>query len=133
MARRRRVPEVKLLLDTHILLWWLGGSPELPPEHRVLLEAPRNEILVSSISVAEIAIKASLGKLGLPDEPMGIVLAEEGFDELEFRSDHADRLRDLPLLHRDPFDRMLVAQALVEDAVLVTADRAVRQYAVQTV
>ena len=90
-------------------------------------------MLVSSVSVAEIAIKVSIGKLELPDEPVGVAIAEEGLDELEFRSEHGDAMRALPLLHRDPFDRMLVAQALVEDVVLVTTDAAIRQYAVPTV
>ncbi len=124
---------MKLLLDTHVLIWWLERSARLSREHRALIEDPKNRVLVSSVSVAEIAIKVSIGKLKPPDEPVGVAVAEEGLDELEFRSDHGDAMRDLPLLHRDPFDRMLIAQALVEDAVLVTADAAIRQYAVPTI
>ena len=124
---------MKLLLDSHVLLWWLEGGPSLSAEHRALIDDPRNEILVSSLSVAELQIKANLGKLDIPNDPIGVALAEEGFEELPFTAEHGDVLRDLPSLHRDPFDRMLIAQALVEDCVLVTADAAIRQYAVPTV
>jgi len=124
---------VKLLLDSHVLLWWLEANPRLAKEHRALLEHPSHIVYASSVSVAELQIKAALGKLGLPDDPLGVVIAEEGLEEIEFRSDHGDVLRSLPPIHRDPFDRMLIAQALVEDCVLVTSDPAIRQYAVPTV
>jgi len=124
---------VKLLLDSHVLLWWLERNPRLSDTHRAFLEGPEHVVYASSVSVAELQIKAALGKLGIPDEPLGVVIAEEGLEELEFRSDHGDVLRALPPIHRDPFDRMLIAQALVEDCVLVTADAAIRQYGVPTV
>ncbi|GAA1465183.1 type II toxin-antitoxin system VapC family toxin [Microbacterium thalassium] len=121
---------MRILLDTHLVLWWLADAPELSPRHRALIEDGSNEVLVSSVSVAEIAIKASLGKL---DAPAGLVdaLRTSGFGELDFIAAHAEVLRGLPWHHRDPFDRMLVAQALVEGLLLLTVDSRVRAYFVE--
>lgn len=118
---------MRLLLDTHIVLWWLADAPELRPEHRALIADGANEVLVSAISVAEIAIKASLGKLYAPDD-IAAAIAESGFEELPFTSAHAEMLRGLPWHHRDPFDRMLVAQALVDGLSLVSIDARVGAY-----
>lgn len=124
---------MKLLLDTNVLIWWLNGNTRLRPEHRALIENGEHVVLVSSVSVAEIAIKSATGKLHMRDDIIGVAVAEEGFDELDFRSEHGGELGRLPMIHKDPFDRMLIAQALVEDCVLVTSDPMIRQYAVPTV
>lgn len=116
---------MRLLIDTHILLWWRGSPQNLSPRARGLLQDPANEVLVSAVTTAELAIKASIGKLQLP-EPAGSwvarVLEEDRFDEIPLRSRHAARLESLPLLHQDPFDRMLVAVALDEGIPLLSSD-----------
>lgn len=122
---------MKLLLDTHTLLWWWDDSHELPDQARSLIEDLDNEVLVSAVSLAEIAVKKSIGRLEVDDD-FAEGIEADGFTELPFKATHGGRLALLPLLHRDPFDRMLIAQAQVEDATLVTVDRAVRQYDVKT-
>lgn len=116
-----------LLLDTHVLLWWLGDSPRLSPLHRELLHDSARRVFVSSITVAEISIKASFGKL---DAPRGIIeaITQSGFELLAFTPVHAEELRDLPWVHRDPFDRMLIAQARIEGLTLVTVDEHIARY-----
>jgi|SRR6478752_1281081 PIN domain nuclease of toxin-antitoxin system len=122
---------MRILLDTHTLLWWLGNDRRLPDAIGTAVNDGTNEILVSSISVAEISIKASLGKLQAPDDLLAQLRAASMIS-LPFTNDHAIALRQLPLHHRDPFDRMLVVQALTESLVFATVDPRCRQYAVQT-
>lgn len=112
---------MRLLLDTHILLWWLADDRRLGEERRTLITDASNIAMVSAVTVAEIAIKTSLGKLDAPDDLLP-TLDAGGFDELAFESRHADILRTLPWHHRDPFDRMLIAQAIAEGLTVVTAD-----------
>jgi PIN domain nuclease of toxin-antitoxin system len=114
-----------------MLLWWLGNDRRLPDAIGTAVNDGTNEILVSSISVAEISIKTSLGKLQAPDDLLAQLRAASMIS-LPFTNDHAIALRELPLHHRDPFDRMLVVQALTESLVFATVDPACRQYAVQT-
>lgn len=102
-----------LLLDTHILLWWLADDPKLPLWMRPHLAAPETPCYVSAASLWEIGIKRQLGKLDAPDSLMAII-AEEGFRRLNITFEHAEAAASLPLHHRDPFDRMLVAQAVIE-------------------
>jgi len=111
---------MRLLLDTHVLLWWLADDHRLSAEHRVLIADASNVVLVSAMTIAEIAIKTSLGKLEAPDDLLP-TLETGGFDELPFESRHADLLRKLPWHHRDPFDRMLIAQAIAEQLTVLTA------------
>lgn len=118
---------MRLLLDTHILLWWLADDPALSAEYRAVIADANNDVFVSAVSVAEIAIKTSLGKLEAPDGLIDAV-AESGFVELPFLAAHAALLRELPWHHRDPFDRMLVCQALAEHLALLSADRHVGAY-----
>ena len=119
---------MSLLLDTHVLLWWLDGSRLT--EAVVARIADRGELVfVSAASIWEAAVKASLGKLETPGA-LGTAAAEEGFEPLPITLDHAERAGSLPPHHRDPFDRMLVAQALTEGLTLVTHDPAFRPYGV---
>jgi PIN domain nuclease of toxin-antitoxin system len=119
----------RLLVDTHALLWWLDDAPALTATARDVIADPSNEPLVSTASVWEIAIKRSLGKLEVPDElPARIV--DAGFTWLPVGSQHAWAVRDLPLHHRDPFDRLLVTQALVEEIPIVTRDGRFAAYGV---
>ncbi|GAB3390667.1 type II toxin-antitoxin system VapC family toxin [Humibacter soli] len=123
---------MRILLDTHVLLWWQQDDPRLSRAHRNLIRGPENVVLVSAISVAEASIKASLGKLEIVDDLVA-QLEIDGFEELPFIAEHAEALRDLPLLHRDPFDRMLVVQAKVEGIPLLTVDPRVKAYDVATI
>jgi len=123
---------VRLLLDTHVLLWSLSAPTELRADARDKLQDPDNVVLVSTVSAWEMEIKRALGKLRAPSD-----LAEQvhrrRFTELPLHLRHVRALRDLPPLHRDPFDRMLVAQALADQLVLVTRDPQVRRYPVACV
>lgn len=118
---------MNLLLDTHVVLWWLGDDPKLSPRHREMLHDAERRVFVSSVSVAEISIKASLGKLDAP-EGVAEAVVQSGFEMLAFEASHAEELRELPWHHRDPFDRMLIAQARVEGLALVTADERISHY-----
>ena len=118
---------MKLLLDTHILLWWLGNHVGLSSTAADLIRNPENMVFVSAVSVWEIWLKQSLGKLRLPDA-FEERLAAEGFDNLPLTIPQARQVALLPWLHRDPFDRMLVAQARSEKLILLTADDAVAAY-----
>ena len=121
---------MRLLLDTHILLWALQGSERLAVGARSDLQDPGNEILFSSASIWEIAIKASLGRGDFGVEPADILRAatDIGFAELPVHSAAALLVARLPWHHRDPFDRLLVAQAISEPAVLFTADSRLEPY-----
>ncbi len=120
----------RLLLDTHALLWWLTDDPALSQRARELVADPANEPLVSSASVWEIAIKRSLGKLVAPED-LPERIAEEGFSWLAITAHHAWQVRDLPPHHRDPFDRLLVAQALSEGLPIVSGDDRFSDYGVE--
>ena len=120
----------RVLVDTHVLLWWLIDDPALSPAARDAIADPVNEPLVSAASVWEIAIKRSLGKLTAPDDLLDRI-ADEGFAWLPISANHAWQVGELPLHHRDPFDRILVAQALIERLPIVTTDSHFGQYGVQ--
>lgn len=122
---------MRLLLDTHVALWVRTDAPELPPAFREVLSNSGNQSLISTISLAEIAVKRAIGKLAVEGD-FRAGLHNIGFDELAFTGEHAATLDGLPLLHRDPFDRMLVAQALTEDLVFLTVDPQCLGYAVRT-
>lgn len=118
---------MRVLLDTHLILWWLNNSPSLSEHARALISAPENTIFVSAVSLWEIWLKESLGKLRLPAD-FESKLAEESFENLPLTAAQTRHVALLPWLHRDPFDRMLVAQAQVEDLTLLTADDLVAHY-----
>ncbi len=116
-----------LLLDSHVLLWFAAGDPRLAPEVVTAIVDERNAKLVSVASIWELEIKRSKGHLAVPVD-LGARLNPAGFDLLDVTLDHAVRAGELPPHHRDPFDRMLVAQAQSESATLVTADGAIGAY-----
>ncbi len=120
---------VRLLLDTHTFLWWRGNHPRLGEAARTAI-ASAEMVFVSAVSAWEAAIKAGLGRLRIP-EPFEVGVAASGFEELPITFLHAQRLEQLPAIHRDPFDRMLIAQALVEELTLVSEDRTFREYGVR--
>jgi PIN domain nuclease of toxin-antitoxin system len=125
---------MKALLDTHVWLWW-GSAPErLKSKARALIGDRANELYLSSASVWEIMIKAKLGKLELP-EPAAVFItsrvARDSLLSLDITQTHAIRAGDLPPYHRDPFDRMIIAQAMIEDIPILTADRRFKQYDVK--
>ena len=122
---------MKLLLDTHLLLWAAGSPDRLPELARSLFEDPGNELLFSAASLWEIAIKRGLGRSDFQVDARVLRrgLLDNGYDELAVTSEHAVAIDSLPPIHRDPFDRILVAQSLVEGITLVTADETVAKYA----
>ena len=122
---------MRLLLDTHVLVWWRDDSPHLSVRAKAEIADPINEVLVSTATLWEIVIKRGLGKLTFPDDLEG-VLGEEAFSLMPISFQHLRRVELLPKLHRDPFDRMLIAQALTEGAPLVTNDHALLAYGVPT-
>ena len=121
----------RLLLDTHVLLWALEDSPELGEKARRAVIDPRNEVFVSAINVWEITIKRSLGKLRGLDN-LTTTVEDTGFTPLPITLFHAEQAGNLPMHHRDPFDRMLVAQAQAEGLTIVTKDDKIPRYAVRT-
>jgi PIN domain nuclease of toxin-antitoxin system len=118
-----------LLVDTHALLWWLTDDPALTPAARAAIDDPESEPFVSLASLWEIALKISTGKLAVEDD-LPAIIAEEGFELLGVSVAHAWEVRSLPLHHRDPFDRLLIAQALVERLPVVTGDARFAAYGV---
>jgi PIN domain nuclease of toxin-antitoxin system len=121
---------MKLLLDTHLLLWAAGQPERLSPAARGLLADPDNELLFSPASLWEIAIKRDLGREDFRVEPRLLRrgLLDNGYTELPITSQHAVHIDILPPLHKDPFDRLLLAQALSEGITLVTSDAQVARY-----
>jgi PIN domain nuclease of toxin-antitoxin system len=117
---------VRVLLDTHLLLWALAAPSRLPPIARRIIE--ESDVFVSAASIWEISIKASLGKLAADPRDVLAALEPAGFLALLVSGEHAARVAALPPLHRDPFDRMLVAQALSEPMRLLTNDAALAGY-----
>ncbi len=121
---------MKLLLDTHLLLWAAGDPERLSAQARKLINNPENELLFSAASLWEVAIKRGLGR---PDFKVDARLLrrgllDNGYSELPIISDHVVATESLPPIHRDPFDRVLVAQATVEGITLLTTDSVVSQY-----
>src|SRR3989338_5535802 len=122
----------RLLLDTHALLWWLADDESLGGTARLLIREPRNQVLVSAASIWEISIKRAKGLIEVPDDLEALV-EDEGFSKLPISLFHAQQAGVLPEIHRDTFDRMLIAQAQAEGLELVTADAVIPRYGVRVV
>lgn len=118
---------MRLLIDTHLILWWIADDPLLSRIGSALISDPNNTIFVSPVSTWEIWLKKSLGKLEIPDQ-FEEFLAREEFEALPLTAAHTRGLADLPWHHRDQFDRMLVAQAQAADLTLLTADERLMAY-----
>jgi PIN domain nuclease of toxin-antitoxin system len=123
-----------VLLDTHVFLWWCEDSPELSKKARKIIS--QEDCLLSMVSLWELAIKTSLGKLKLPsvfDRYIPEQIAANGFSQLEIGFRHISRSAVLPWHHRDPFDRLLVAQAIHEDLQLVSRDKILDRYGIRRI
>lgn len=119
---------MRLLVDTHVLLWWLGNHRALSARARAVIADPANIVFVSAISIWEARIKQGLGKLDVPADFLAAVRSE-AFEMLPITADHADAVSALPDHHRDPFDRLLIAQATVENLDIVSANEIFPRYA----
>jgi PIN domain nuclease of toxin-antitoxin system len=121
---------MKLLLDTHLLLWAAESFERLPPDAQALMSAPENELFFSAASLWEIAIKRGLGRddFKVDARVLRRSLLDNGYSELSILSEHAVAIDALPPIHKDPFDRLLVAQAIVEGITLLTVDSHVAEY-----
>lgn len=122
---------MKLLLDTHALLWYLTTPEKLPAAAHRAIQAAENDVFASLASAWEISIKVALGKLVFDAQGLAQALPAVGVEPLGISLEHAARVAQLPLRHRDPFDRMLIAQALCESMTLVSRDHALARYGVK--
>jgi PIN domain nuclease of toxin-antitoxin system len=118
---------MNILVDTHVVLWWLDDPKKLSGQAHQLIESLENNVFVSAAVVWEIVIKKSIGKLKAPDNLLEM-LKDEGFIWLPITEQHALRLEQLPPIHQDPFDRIQIAQALTEGFTLITKDKKIVQY-----
>ena len=123
---------MKYLLDTNVILWWLTEPEKIAPKARKIISDRNNAIYTSSVSYWEMAIKTNIGRLTLPNNILGI-LSAEGFLMLPLTPEEGLSVVDLPAIHQDPFDRMLVIQAKLNDLVLITPDKKIMDYPVVTV
>jgi len=119
---------VRYLLDTHVMLWWMSDDPALPISAGELLDDEDNDLFVSSITLWEIAIKAGLGKLDADVSGISAALGPAGIESLDFRVADAIEVKNLAAIHRDPFDRALIAQAQQNGLRLLTVDEELRAY-----
>ncbi len=118
---------MNLFLDTHILLWWLDDNRSLSKQARDAIATTDNLIFVSVAVIWEIRIKQAIGKLEITPDFLRI-LKQQGFEVLSITANHAYKVGDLPMHHRDPFDRMLIAQAMEEGLTIMTHDRVFKEY-----
>lgn len=121
---------MNLLLDTHVALWAITDHPGLSLNARILIESPKTSVWISVVSLWEIAIKHALNRGGMPisSQEAALYFRESGYQLLSIETEHVIAVEELPLHHRDPFDRMLVAQALIEPMRLLTHDSAMARY-----
>jgi PIN domain nuclease of toxin-antitoxin system len=125
---------MRILLDTHIFLWFISGDTQLSADVRDSIRAPSNEVYLSAVSVWEVIVKYQLGKLPLPEPPETYLPKQRNLHQiisLELDEVSVAQLAKLPPLHRDPFDRMLICQALKNDLTIATVDAMVRAYSVR--
>lgn len=123
---------MNLMLDTHVLLWWLDDNPALAQKARIAIADGANMVFVSAAVIWEIRIKQTIGRLVLPAN-FRIVLEQQPFHSLPVTADHAHALEDLPFHHRDPFDRILIAQSRTEGFTIVTHDPVFAKYKTQRI
>ena len=126
---------MKILLDTCSFLWFVTDSPQLTPLAREVFRNMENAVYLSVISVWEIMVKYALGKLPLPEEPMSFIEIQRRLHHIEslpLEESSVSQLIKLPSLHRDPFDRMLICQAIEKDLIILTPDPWIQQYPVRT-
>ena len=126
---------MRALLDTHTFIWWANNDPSLTPNVKTVIGDKSNEIFLSAVSSWEMAIKISIGKLTLALPLNSFVLSQASqhqFKPLPITYDHTYQVETLPLHHKDPFDRLLIAQAMVENLILLTCDSEFAPYGVQT-
>ena len=121
----------RLLLDTHAFLWWLADAPQLGELARKAIGDERNDVFVSAATGWEVAIKRAAGKLQAPDN-LDAMVDDSGFSHLPITFFHGEQAGALPMYHRDPFDRMLIAQAQAEGLVIVTKNPNIPRYGVRT-
>ena len=124
---------MKYLLDTHAVIWFADNSPKIPSRIKEVTKQPANEFFISSVSLWEIAIKMNLGKLDIKsslDELLEAVNTS-AFEILQIEDKYLKRLSTLPNIHKDPFDRLLIASAIAEDLTIITADENIQKYDVQ--
>jgi PIN domain nuclease of toxin-antitoxin system len=119
---------VNILLDTHIFIWWNDSPDKITKKARHVIEDQSNTIYISAVVIWEMTVKAMLGKLDSPDDPLAIAV-QEGFVPLPITAEHALKLKTLESYHSDPFDRLLIAQAKHEGFTLLTHDKTVMSYA----
>ena len=127
---------MKVLLDTHVFLWWITDDPRLSPRAREIIANGANVLFLSAASGWEIAIKTKLGRLRLPDKPERFILKQlesNAIEVLPVQMSHALHVYALPDHHRDPFDRLLIAQAQLEKLPILTADPQISRYEVETI
>jgi PIN domain nuclease of toxin-antitoxin system len=118
---------VKILIDTHIFLWMLSCPEKINNKRRYELESPANEVLLSAMSIAELMIKSSIGKINIEFDPLEMTKIMQ-IDVLDFSGIHAVALGKLPFHHKDPFDRMIIVQALVNKVALMSDDSRFLKY-----
>lgn len=119
-----------VLLDTHILLWWLTGDQRFDPDLKDIISSPDVRLVCSVVSLWEMSIKEVVGKIRYPHS-IQEVLKRNNVEILPVLPEHVEQLRKLPMIHKDPFDRMLIAQAQVEQMVLITHDKQIAKYKVK--
>ncbi len=127
---------MRALLDTHTFLWWITGDPRLSRKVREIISDGENELFLSAASGWEIAIKAKLGRLQLPDAPERFIpeqMALNAIESLPIQMSHALHVYNLPDHHRDPFDRLLIVQAQLENFPILTADPRIARYSVKVI
>jgi len=119
---------VRLLLDTHVLLWWAAGDRRLAKPSRDLIASNESDVAISAASLWEIVIKKNLGRIAVDLAALRAAILADGFDELPVKFSHAVQLDTLPPRHNDPFDRLLIAQAIEDGRQLLTRDNVILKY-----
>ena len=123
---------MKIIIDTHIFLWSLAVPDKITQQRLDILSSRTNTIYVSSVTIAELMIKASIGKIHIDFDPVDLAL-QSGFELLDFSGQDALLLKDLPFHHRDPFDRMLISQSITGNYQIMTDDRKIKLYECQVI